>query len=254
MPVGPGLFTPIDTALKGDAEFIILFKNLWTCIEDWCYFVHHYSKNPTSVYQLHKSFPSYIGLNNACKLGAGGVLCSGTSPLYPVVWQVRWLSDIVWRFVSSSNKTGFIDINDLELVGLVLNWLAFKGLNLNLKNKHIATYCNNISAVSWAYKLRASTSPMAGRLLHLLGIRTHASQASSLTPLSIPGKDNEMADISSRAFREGKYFHATSDLISYFSSSFPLPQSLSWQQFTIPTNITSRVIACLCGKQFWNNC
>jgi hypothetical protein len=37
--------------------------------------------------------------------------------------------------------------------------------------------------------------------------------------MNIAGKNNEMADIPSRAFKNGEFFHAQADLVSPFSSS-----------------------------------
>eukprot|EP00957_Ditylum_brightwellii_P040553 3069041-Ditylum_brightwellii.AAC.1 len=51
--------------------------------------------------------------------------------------------------------------------------------------------------------MHTSKSIPAARLLRTLGLRIHAVQASSLTPLSIPGNNNTMADISSCAFQIG---------------------------------------------------
>ena len=78
---------------------------------------------------------------------------------------------------------------------------------------HIAIFCDNTSAVSWAAKLRTSKSIPAARLLRLLGLRIRTMQASSLVPMRIAGSDNTMADIASRAFNDGKIFHAHNDLI-----------------------------------------
>lgn len=207
LPGGPGLFSPIDVAMKGEPTIITLSPALRTCLMDWRYFIKFMGKNPTLVLQLTKQFPNYIGFSDACRLGAGGVLSRGSSILYPVVWQVKWPPDIINRLVSQQNPQGDLTINNLELAGMVLNWwLAFEGTGIQLKNRHIATFCDNASAVSWAYKLRTSTSPTAGKLLRMLGIRIHACKLSTITPLSIPGADNKMADVSSRAFKEGKFF------------------------------------------------
>ena len=96
--------------------------------------------------------------------------------------------------------------------------------------------------------MRQSRSTAAARLLRMLGLRIHARQASHVIPVHIAGKDNIMADIVSRAFRGGEFFHAKSNLVEYFNSNFPLPQNQSWVEFLIPTALTSRVISCLRGK------
>jgi hypothetical protein len=119
---------------------------------------------------------------------------------------------------------------------------------VQLEHKHIGVFCDNTSAVSWAHKLRTSKSIVAGRLLRMIGMRIHARKASSLTPLNIAGEDNEMADIVSRAFKNGQYFEAGKNLTSYFNSKFPLPQKKSWTEFHIPSALASRVTSCLRGE------
>ena len=57
-----------------------------------------------------------------------------------------------------------------------------------------------------------------------------------------------MADVSSRAFKDGKFFKASQNLLQFFNSQFPLPQQLSWQQFIIPTSMTLQIIACMRGR------
>ena len=74
-------------------------------------------------------------------------------------------------------------------------------------------------------------------------------QASSLVPMRIAGKDNAMADITSRAFNEGKFFHAHNKLTQYFDSKFPLPQQASWTVFQLTKKMLLPVISCLLGEQ-----
>ena len=57
-----------------------------------------------------------------------------------------------------------------------------------------------------------------------------------------------MANIVSRAFRNGAYFHANNNLTTYFNVHFPLPQNLSWIEFILPTKLTQRVMSCLLSK------
>ncbi len=41
----------------------------------------------------------------------------------------------------------------------------------------------------------------------------------------------------SQAFKNGKFFHASSNLVAYFNSNFPLPQGKSWTEFTLPSKL-----------------
>eukprot|EP00957_Ditylum_brightwellii_P045901 3481716-Ditylum_brightwellii.AAC.1 len=167
----------------------------------------------------------------------------------PLVWQVKWDEDIKQRLITTNNKTGDITLNNLELAGFVLGWLVLELHTTTLKHHHVGMFCDNTSAVSWAFKMRTSKSIPAARLLCMLGLRIHAMQASSLTPLCILGNNNTLADISSRAFQTCDYFAASLNLTSFFNTSFPLPCSASWKMLTLPSKLTLHVMSCVLGKQ-----
>ena len=247
IPSGKGLFSPIQMAMKGDPDFIPISAELTIILVDWRYIIKYLKTHPTSVSQLVKEYPSYIGYTDACRLGAGGTWLSGLKPMTPFLWKLEWPVDIQQQLITAKNPKGSITINDLELCGKLLGWLALEGWGINLEDEHIATFCDNTSAVSWAHKLRTSQSKIAGRLLRILGLRIHSCKASTLTPLYIPGDKNTMADIISRSFKNGTYFKSAKNLTNYFDRNFPLPQAMYWQEYHIPNEWVSRVIASLRG-------
>ena len=248
IPKGRSLFSPIQMAMGGNPDFITVTIELRIILEDWRYIIKYLKNNPTSVSQLVVHPPNYIGYTDACGLGAGGVWISGIDFLPPFLWKFEWPENIQKSLITANNPNGTLTINDLELCGKVLGWLALEGNGPDLHKKHIVTFCDNTSAVSWAHKLRTSKSKVAGRLLRILGLRIHSCQASSLTPRYIPGENNIMADIISRSFKKGKYFKSAENLTEYFNLHFPLPQESSWQEYHIPKEWVSRVIASLHGK------
>ena len=250
LPNGRCLFSPLQTAMLGDPSFITLVPYLRHALMDWLYIIGYMKKNPTSVLLLVTANPSFIGYSDASGVGAGGVWCSGIKSLDPFVWRVPWPSDIHSALRTDKNPKGNLTINDLELAGAVLNWLALEARGVHLSFCHVAMFCDNRSAVAWAFKLRTSRSVVAGRLLRLLGIRLHSQNVSSLTPSYLAGDENRMADVVSRAFKNGDYpAAASSNLISFFNRQFPLTQAKSWTELILPSNLISRVIACLRGEQ-----
>ena len=248
IPNGRSLFSPIQRAMANNPSFINMTQELKTILEDWQHIIKHMKTTPSSVLQLVINYPDYLGHSDSCGIGTGGVWTSGLKSIKPFLWQLRWPDDIIKSLISAGNPNGHITINDLELAGLVLNWLALECQDVPLAFHHIGALCDNTSAVSWAHTLRTSSSLIAGRLLRLLGLRIHARQASSLVPLHIAGDQNTMADIVSRAFKDGKYFAAENNQTHYFNVHFPLPQNTSWTEFHIPKELTSRVISCLRGQ------
>jgi hypothetical protein len=249
LPGGKGLFSPIQMDMAGNPNFVNMINDIKTVLTDWVHLLSQMKQTPTSVLQLTSNYPNYIGYSDACKLGAGGAWCSGLKAISPFIWQLQWPKDIQDALQSDTNPHGTITINDLELAGAVLNFLALECQKVNLKYHHIGIFCNNTSAVSWAYRLHTSASSIAAKLLRLLSLRLHRNQASSLTPIHIAGEKNIMADVISQAFKEGKYFCAQNNLTLYFNNHFPLPQTLSWQEFTLPSKLALRVISCLHGVQ-----
>ena len=211
--------------------------------------VQHLSTEPTPVRLLVSNYPNYVQFTDACGLGAGGIITPGLDPMQHWVWKFEWPQDIKDSLVSWSNKKGTLTINDLELAGIVLGWLVLEQVCKNLTYKHVGLFCDNTSAVSWTHRGSTSTSTVAGRLLRFLALRQRKRQVSSLAPLHVAGEDNTMADIPSRAFKEGKYFKAANDIVTYFNTHFPLPQNLSWKEYVVKPKLASRVISCLRGEQ-----
>ena len=244
IPGGAGLFSPIQQGLVGNKQWIKVKPDLTQCFQDWGAIIKYMASNPTHVLQLVKGLPHYVGFSDSCGIGTGGVWSSGTTFIVPVLWSLKWPPDIQALF-----RDGKLTINDLELAGMVIHWIVLECLAQTLQFKHAALFCDNSSAVSWAHKLRSSVSLIAGRLLRFLGVRIHARQASHITSLSIQGDDNIMADVVSRAFHDGKYFSAEHNLTNYFNLHFPLPQSISWEEFTPPPKLTQRVMSLLRGEQ-----
>ena len=244
IPGGAGLFSPIQQGLKGSKQWIKVTPDLKQCFQDWRAIVKHMASHPTHVLQIVKALPQYVGFSDSCGIGTGGIWSSGTVIIIPVLWSLRWPPDIIKKF-----QDGLLTINDLELAGMVIHWLVLECLATTLQHKHAALFCDNSSAVSWAHKLRSSASIIAGRLLRFLGLRIHIKEASHISALGISGDDNIMADIVSRAFKDGKFFEAQNNLTQYFNHHFPLPQNISWEEFTPPKKLTQRVMSLLRGEQ-----
>ena len=249
IPGGKSLFTPFDMALNAATEMVVLTPVLKQALADWRVFVQYLARHPTSIFQLIQQPPALISYTDACKLGAGGVWCSGTHAITPFLWQVEWPEDIQLALVSSDNPTGTITINDLELAGMLLGFLALENRGVDLTNQHVASFCDNSSAVSWSYKLRNSRSVIAGHLLRYMGLRLHRAKASSIIPVHIAGEDNVMADVISRAFKTGTFFSAATNLPSYFNTHFPLEQSASWTECPLTKSQVSCVTRCLRGER-----
>lgn len=244
---GKGLLSPLYRVLQKAPPWVQITPTIKSALQDWKPLIRDLARNPTHVSLLVHQEPHIIQYTDACGLGAGGVVVGGKEDLHPIVWQYEWPEEVKRELITDKNPNGSLTINDLELAGILLGWLIIEIARVNLHHKHVGSFCDNTAAVSWARKMQSSKSVAAARLLRFLALRQRTRQASPLTSTYIPGELNELADICSRAFKEGKFFRAHKNLLAYFNSHFPL-QKRSWREFYLPTAITSRVISCLLGE------
>ena len=202
-------------------------------------------KRPTSCAQLIPSFPHFVGFCDACKHGAGGIWLSGSNTLRPVVWRFAWPPEVV-----QAMDSGLITINDLEMAGILLQFLVLEGL-VPVHHIQSAVWCDNTSAVAWVTKMSSKRSAVGQQLARALALRLVVTQSSHLAPLSIAGKDNHAADLASRSFKAtgtaGNYELTHSQFFARFSRDFPLTQDGSWLMLRLNTKLTSLVSTVLLG-------
>lgn len=200
-------------------------------------------KRPTSCRQLVPDIPDYIGYCDACNYGAGGVWHGHSKNLHPIVWRVKWPPKVQAKIQDKS-----LTINDLEMAGIVLQCLVLFQL-VPLKDTHLGIWCDNTSAVSWSNKLSSKRSRAGQHLARALSLFLCKQQTSPLTPFSIPGKLNDMADLASRSFKAtgvaGNYCLNDTEFLTKFNASFPLTQGGSWKMLRLNTKCISLVSSAL---------
>jgi hypothetical protein len=249
IPGGKGLFSPIYNAMKGDPDPIAISPSLKQALQDWIIILRRIASRPTSVLELHPGPPAFLGYVDASGFGAGGVWISGTEHIPPTVWRMPFPPDVESRLVSHSNPKGDITNSDLEMAGVLLQWLVLEQIApASLEHKHIGIFSDNTPTVAWATRLHSSKSKVAGHLLRALAIRQHAHRASPLLTISIAGEDNNMADVASRSFRHNTFLTSNSTFSQTFTSLFPLPQQHCWKECHLAEKLCSRVISCLRGE------
>jgi hypothetical protein len=120
--------------------------------------------------------------------------------MIPTVWFLEWPQEIRDQFFSSANKSGQLTISGLELTRILLQWLVLEQAagTKTLKHNSVAIWCDNLPAVAWTYKFRASTSPIAAQILRALVVRLHKNQTALLSVEHISGIFNNMVDVASR--------------------------------------------------------
>ena len=204
------------------------------------------SRTPTKCSQLVPGKPAYIGYTDACKYGAGGVWLSGTKTIRPIVWRIKWPPEVVQAF-----EEGKTFVNELEMAGLLISYLVLE-MVVPMRDTHSALWCDNSSTVSWTGKMNSGKSQVGQQLTRALAFRLCApNKASPLVPLPIQGRDNYMADLSSRSFKAargaGNYNLTDVQFLTKFNADFPLQQKASWLMLQLHTRITSLVCTLLCN-------
>jgi len=253
IPAGRGLMGPIDKALTTVKSQVGIASNplLHECLRDFHTIIKIMGKRPSFCRELIPDTPEYVGYCDASKLGAGGVWMSGSSFLTPTVWRLEFPQDIQDRVVAFSNPTGDITNSDLEMAGLLGEYLVLEHL-APLKLSHAAAWCDNTPTVSWANKMSSSKSMVAARLVRALAMRLHINQASPLVTWSIAGVKNIMADVASRFFNKSRASGETfaisdTEFLQMFNSKFPHPQADSWQIFRFSDKLSSLIFSELRG-------
>jgi len=110
---------------------------------------------PTPCMDLVPADPDYGSYCDASKTGAGGVWFGIKRPLPPIVWHITFPPDIQQAVVSESNPTGWLSNSDLEMAGMLCQWLVLEVM-ADGTHTHIAIGCNNTPTVAWSSCLLAT--------------------------------------------------------------------------------------------------
>jgi len=246
IPNGRGLLSPIIATVATKAK-LQNYKNKSTklnqatrqALQDWIMLLPCALCQPTPCADLMPALADFGGFCDASKQGAGGVWFGFNKKLPPIVWRVQFPADIQTKVVSQDNPHGSITNSDLEMTGLLLQWLVLEKFT-NLEHAHVAIWCDNTPTVAWATKLLATKAVVAARLLRTLALRMIACQASPLTMLHVPSDLNNMADFASRSFSQ---LVSTCEFLTEFQNHFTLPQDASWIHCQLPSETIGCILA-----------
>ena len=251
VPAAKGLFSPLQAALIGSDQQINITPAIKQSLQDWRALLDEVMTEPTHTEELVKAPPSYVGYCDACKFGAGGVWVSGRKELPPFVWRAAFPEEIQRRVVSFSNPNGDITNSDLEMAGVLLEWLALERIGVRLRHEHVGVYCDNTPTVAWSKKLSSTKSKVAARLLMALAMRQRVTRSSPLLTVSIAGKENNMADVASRSFRKceiAAYSLTDESFLPTFAKHYPPPQGQEWEEITLPKSWINLVMRTISGN------
>ena len=243
IPLGKPLLAMVDNkinhALSRKRNRVKVDAELRTYSTNWAALLALMESRPSHVKELtRRNKAAYQGFVDASKWGVGGVWFKGTKNIAPFVWFYEWPQSIRDRLCTDANPKGDITISDLELLGVLMHWLALEHAvgTEALRHQSPAIWCDNMSAVSWIHKFRTATSRIASNILRALATRLHVCHSGLLSVDHISGLFNVMADVASR-----KHTTNLTDFLKTFSSKFPPPQKNFWQLFQFSTKLTTRI-------------
>ena len=244
MPGGRGLFTGIWKAMaKTKNNYVRITDDLKEIFSDFKWLFAEVANKPIRIAQLVPHLPQIHGYVDACRNGIGGVwiIPQKSGKLRLIVWSIDIPEDLRLDF-----DKDIVTINDFEMAGVLCAWLVLECVLPSLHNVHAGIRCDNTSAVHWSKKFTAR-SKIAGHLLRALALRQQLCGSAPLLVCSIPGVENDMADVASRYSSDTKLQARSPTLLKFFNTYFP--QETSWEQFRLPQKLTSRVMSSLRGTQ-----
>ena len=139
-----------------------------------------------------------------------------------------------------------LSINDLEMAGVLLEWLILEAHLPLLQFVQAGISCDNSSTVHWSQKFSAK-SLIPGHLLRALALRQRICKSAPLLIISIKGILNKMADVASRFESDKNLQQKAPTLTAYFNKFFP--QQNSWTRYHLPPTLISLMTSSLQGKR-----
>jgi hypothetical protein len=134
------------------------------------------------------------------------------------------------------------------MAAVLLHYMVLQQ-EVDLRYVRAGVFLDNTPTVAWSKRMAdKSQSLTAGRLLRGLAAMQRATSAGPLMVASIPGKQNDMADVASRSFNTDTLI-PDAPFLTHFNTRFPLPQDLSWKLVHLTPEMTSLVTSTLGGRR-----
>ena len=110
--------------MQGHLSTITITTILRKALRDWCTIIKQVLRIHTHILQLVDGFLDFLGYCDLCYIEVGGVLMGITKNISYIVWRLPWPKEIQDNLVMYSNPNSRITMNDLELAGIILEWLV----------------------------------------------------------------------------------------------------------------------------------
>jgi len=139
--------------------------------------------------------------------------------------------EIQQQVISQTNPCGWTTNSDLEMTGLLLQWIVLVQFT-SLEHAHVACLCKNTPTMAWATKATNAT--------HLLRNPCPTHDCLPGIAAHLPRVSKTMADFASCSF---DLFPNTQHFLTKFYQCFPLPQQASWICCHLPNKTVGHVLS-----------
>jgi hypothetical protein len=244
LPACRGLFSQLQMLLRSEpgqearpADRLRLNTTVHDALDDFRWLATSLATRPTRWGEIiPQSEPSYLGAEDACAQGMGGVWLSRTGSAPPLLWRQRFADDIAANVISFDNPAGRVTNSDLELAAYV-SALDVLTQHADVRERTVHVLSDNTATVHWAARGSVSTDSVAAYLLRLQALHQRCFRYTATTS-HIPGTVNQMADILSR-----RWDLSDEALLTFFDRAFP--QAYPWKLCQLRPPMNSAVIAAL---------
>ena len=228
---------------KQTNNFVRITDDLKAIFNDFKWLFSEVTNKPIQIAQLVLHLPRIHGYIDACRNSIGGVWIIPTADghLRLIVWTIDIPEDLQALF-----DNNILTINDFEMAGVLCVCLVLECVLPTMKNVQAGIRCDNMSAVHWSKKFTAR-SKIAGHLLRALALRQQLCGTAPFLVCSIPGSENDMAEVASRKNSDRTMQARSPSLLQYFNTFFP--QEHFWEEFHLPRRLILHVMSSLRGKR-----
>ena len=158
-------------------------------LRDACHILLLSAEPPTPFKELVTGWPQYIGVKDSLSHRVGGIIIGKEKACVPTVFRLAWPEDI-----KEAYQSGKLTNYDLDMAGLLLMWLVIEAILHSLKAAYVDLFSDTLPTVGWVKRLAARGSHVAMQFLSELLFRIKENGTSPLTPLHIPGEENQMTN------------------------------------------------------------
>ena len=144
-----GLFSHLQEALNlRTGHRVAINKHVAAELDDWQWLADDIMSRPTSIAEVVRQTPTWIGACDSAGVGTGGVCLPLTQPTHPLLWREAFPTAVADALITDDNPDGTLTNNDLEMAG-VLCQQDIICQEADIRHQTVGTFNDNTSGVAW---------------------------------------------------------------------------------------------------------